>query len=408
MATTVNITLAGSLPMAGVTALGAGGTGAGGYNLFAASAPAYDPEILFSAGEQGAWFDPSDLTTMFQDFPGTTPVTAVGQPVGLILDKSKGLVLGPELVTNGDFSNGTTGWSAYNGNTSISVVSGALRVTINSGTATACTTDAITTVVGKMYEFSINMLGTTGTGYKFYIGDSFGGGGPYAQNPITGTGSFKVLFVATSTTTYVNFEVTGVAGNYGDFDNISIRELPGNHASQATAAKRPVLQQDGTGKYYLDFDGVDDALTTGTIPITGLIGDSFAGQRLNASAGQSIVVWLTSQAAAGYWAVAQSGSGFFPTGGTCGSPTYRKNGVDLVSPTRANLYDITADQTVVLTTKGVTFGLSTPVSSLSISDYAALFYGGRLYSLIVRGAQSTAQEISDTEAWVAAKTGVTL
>jgi hypothetical protein len=43
---------------------------------------------LFSNGEQGAWYDPSDITTMFQDSAGTTPVTAVGQPVGLILDKS--------------------------------------------------------------------------------------------------------------------------------------------------------------------------------------------------------------------------------------------------------------------------------------------------------------------------------
>ena len=35
-----------------------------------------------------AWYDPSDLSTMFQDAAGTTPVTAAGQPVGLILDKS--------------------------------------------------------------------------------------------------------------------------------------------------------------------------------------------------------------------------------------------------------------------------------------------------------------------------------
>ena len=36
----------------------------------------------------GAWFDPSDMSTMYQDAAGTTPVTAVEQPVGLILDKS--------------------------------------------------------------------------------------------------------------------------------------------------------------------------------------------------------------------------------------------------------------------------------------------------------------------------------
>lgn len=47
-----------------------------------------NPIEIFSAGEQGAWFDPSDLSTLFQDSAGTTPVTAVEQPVGKILDKS--------------------------------------------------------------------------------------------------------------------------------------------------------------------------------------------------------------------------------------------------------------------------------------------------------------------------------
>ena len=50
------------------------------------------PIALFSNGEQGAWYDPSDYSTLFQDSAGTTPVTAVEQFVGLMLDKSKGLV----------------------------------------------------------------------------------------------------------------------------------------------------------------------------------------------------------------------------------------------------------------------------------------------------------------------------
>jgi hypothetical protein len=39
------------------------------------------------AGVQGAWYDPSDLTSMFQDSAGTTPA-AVDSPVGLLRDKS--------------------------------------------------------------------------------------------------------------------------------------------------------------------------------------------------------------------------------------------------------------------------------------------------------------------------------
>jgi hypothetical protein len=48
----------------------------------------YDPATLFSSGQKGVWFDASDVTTLFQDAGGTTPVTAVGQPVGRWLDKS--------------------------------------------------------------------------------------------------------------------------------------------------------------------------------------------------------------------------------------------------------------------------------------------------------------------------------
>jgi len=48
----------------------------------------FSPADLFASSEQGAWYDPSDLSTLFQDSAGTTPVTTAGQPVELMLDKS--------------------------------------------------------------------------------------------------------------------------------------------------------------------------------------------------------------------------------------------------------------------------------------------------------------------------------
>lgn len=48
----------------------------------------FNPLSLFAAGEHGVWYDPSDLSTLFQDVAGTIPVTAAGQPVGLMRDKS--------------------------------------------------------------------------------------------------------------------------------------------------------------------------------------------------------------------------------------------------------------------------------------------------------------------------------
>jgi len=48
----------------------------------------FSPAILFAGGEPGVWYDPSDLTTLFQDTAGTIPVTTAGQTAGLMLDKS--------------------------------------------------------------------------------------------------------------------------------------------------------------------------------------------------------------------------------------------------------------------------------------------------------------------------------
>ena len=48
----------------------------------------WTPLQLFLAGEQGAWYDPSDLSTLFQDAAGTIPVAVDGDPDGLIVDSS--------------------------------------------------------------------------------------------------------------------------------------------------------------------------------------------------------------------------------------------------------------------------------------------------------------------------------
>lgn len=48
----------------------------------------WSPLRRFINGKPGYWYDASDLSSQFQDDAGTTPVTAVGQSVGKVLDKS--------------------------------------------------------------------------------------------------------------------------------------------------------------------------------------------------------------------------------------------------------------------------------------------------------------------------------
>ena len=48
----------------------------------------FTPRKLFSTGAQGVWYDPSNISTLFQDAAMTIPVTASGDPVGAIMDLS--------------------------------------------------------------------------------------------------------------------------------------------------------------------------------------------------------------------------------------------------------------------------------------------------------------------------------
>ena len=50
--------------------------------------PAASVRALFANDEDGVWYDTSDISTLFQDNAGTTPITASGQTIGFVRDKS--------------------------------------------------------------------------------------------------------------------------------------------------------------------------------------------------------------------------------------------------------------------------------------------------------------------------------
>lgn len=203
---------------------------------------------LFASGEQGVWYDPSDMTSLFQDSAGTTPVTAVEQPVGLMLDKSKGLALGSELVSNGAFDSGTTGWSSGFGTTTSTF-------TTNSGVATLTVAGADTgpryltsiagLTTGAFYKVQFSVTGSSGTGDKMIIWTSASdgtGGTVLVQSGTPTVKAYSFILAATATTMRFVIAFNGaVAGSIFSVDNVSATALPGNHASQATSASRPVL-----------------------------------------------------------------------------------------------------------------------------------------------------------------------
>lgn len=130
-----------------------------------------------------------------------------------------------ELVTNGTFPTDTSGWNASQ--SSLSVVAGAMRVTVSTNGLAAYGRQSITTEVGKMYTAKATLV-TDGTGAAmyFYVGTTASSNDlGYANYSAPGELTFS--FVATSTTTHISVlsgAASALAGEYAEWDNISIKE----------------------------------------------------------------------------------------------------------------------------------------------------------------------------------------
>ena len=250
----------------------------------------FSPASLFADGVIGVWYDPSDLTTLFQDSAGTTPVTASGQPVGKMLDKS---------------------------------------------------------------------------------------------------------------------------GN-------------GNHATQAISAKRPIYTE-GSGLSWLAFDGVDDFMS---VPSStdkfkflhnGLGCTTFSA--IDSASGHNGVIYMTSLDTSDVGATLYIDSNRYrsavinATGTTIalGNTLGIATGVDILTVLNSSgknpNYQLFEKQASSFTTNYV----GSPSTSNATNNFSigsrngeSLFFSGKMFGLISLGADATSEQIASTEAYLAAKSGVTL
>ena len=369
----------------------------------------FSPGAIFTTGVNGAWYDPSDFSTMFQDAAGTTPVTAVGQPVGLMLDKSKGLVLGPEKWTtnptiDANWTKNGDGSFTSNGN------SGFITVAING-----------VTVNGKWYKATMTIKSATaglvsipydGTSPKYY-----GSAGTYTWYfPADADGGLYIY----------------ASGFAGTIDNISVRELPGNHAfnPSGNSANFPVLQQDGTGRYYLAFNGVNQWLQTNSIDFT--YGDKMfvsAGVRKLSDAATGLIAELSSVADTnnGSFLIAAPGGPSLNdyTPGLRGTAFALRRSNNFAAPLSSVIstsMDISGSTRETEISPKVNGTIPASITGAGAADAgtgnygnyplyigaragSSLWFNGRLYGLVVAGKQASASEITNTESWLNQKTG---
>lgn len=251
----------------------------------------FSPRQLFVAGEQGAWYDPSDQTTLFSTHDSTTPGVAVGNPVGKILDKS-----------------------------------------------------------GR-----------------------------------------------------------------------------GNHATQSTLAARPVLQVDENGLPYLLFDGIDDCLFTSSINFASTDKMTvWAGVRKVTDSQLGIIIELSTTVASNngsfnlynpaspQYAAAVNGSTllFGTTLGTISAPLTNvlTEILDLSKASREDecILRVNAVQRILTnwnTTSAGTGNFGNYPLFIGRRNNSTFSFSGRIYSIIVRGVQSTGLQIARTENWVNYRTG---
>ena len=154
------------------------------------------------------------------------------------------------VIENGDFSNGTTGWTVYNGVSTLSVSSGQLTIDRNgSAEATGQCVQVIDTVPGKGYAVTLDVVSHTNT-YQIYFATEGASNAtnavPHAQDH---NRSMTWSFTAQASRTEMHLAATGNINGTVTVDNVTIREIeannrnlehPGGVEIKGTVTKKPV------------------------------------------------------------------------------------------------------------------------------------------------------------------------
>lgn len=194
-----------------------------------------------------------DFAGLYQDINGVNPVTALGQRVCWMLDRQFDFARGPELVNNGGFDSNITGWTSFAG---VSVVweNGKFKQTsILNGASSQYSQQIIAAGVNKFYEASVDIVSNRGARMRVSGSDP-----SYSNNGLVGSYTRRGLFKATGVGPIVYIDNVvgsgwGATGDINTFDNVSVREVLGNHAYQTVLSYAPTIVRDSAGRLRLKF-----------------------------------------------------------------------------------------------------------------------------------------------------------
>lgn len=260
-----------------------------------------------------------------------------------------------------------------------------------------------------MYGLGVNRLGVTNTS-------------GFVPSTLFASGEEGAWYDPSDLSTmFQNSDGTGAPAVNGPIGYIADKSGNGNNAIQATSAKRPTLRQAGS-LYYLEFFGAQ-GLATSAIDFTGTnemtvvsgahkdIDATVVVAELSPHVGQNNGAFRLASVVTDAWRYTSKGTN---TINSSTSSDYAPPSTNVLT----GITDIDGDVNKIRV-DGVEKASSTsdqgsgPFGNWTLNvgargNATSLFLDGRIYGLVVRGAESTAGEIASTEAYMAAKTGVTL
>ena len=137
----------------------------------------WSPTSLFASGEQGGLWDFSSLANLYQDSAGTTPCTAVGDPIGKVLDTSgRGNHLTQATSTKRPtvgYDSGTGKYYAIFDGVDDCLVSPSIDFTASDKMTTCAGVKKNSDATSMIFEFSAGVAGNPGSFYMVGGADAY-------------------------------------------------------------------------------------------------------------------------------------------------------------------------------------------------------------------------------------------
>jgi hypothetical protein len=200
--------------------------------------PNWHPRKMFATGDLGTIQNPSNLPGIYAESNGLT-AGAAGSVFGLIIDERYSLARLAELAPAAvDFESAP--WTAS------SATPTANAFTTAGAGGMQATGIASTT---KTYEVVMTLANSSTVTLR-----TASAGPDLASFAAASARQVRAIVLSNGALIYIRNAAAGTTTVTG----LSIKEIPGNHALQATADNRPLLVAGGK----VDYDGVNDALVT--------------------------------------------------------------------------------------------------------------------------------------------------